>query len=214
MMDPASRKGEIDDGQKSVVQNWIRGPVEHLWEEKLTEQALPEIKEMVCPGDARGKLSGTRCSAQMKPPLKRVSFTSKKINRPSTAPLAPLRSSHRIGPVGTLGSVDHRRGENRWQPRIAGYERKVEKVRETKESKDKVSSTEDKEPVVVKNMRETKKKDKSSVARHVKLEPAVPYNSIVFQPNSRVRHNKTPVKLFKFEKIQKKQHVRLEMRMY
>ena len=27
MMDPASRKGEIDDGQKSVVQNWIRGPV-------------------------------------------------------------------------------------------------------------------------------------------------------------------------------------------
>lgn len=88
--------------------------VEHLWEEKLTEQALPEIKEMVCPGDARGKLSGTRCSAQMKPPLKRVSFTSKKINRPSTAPLAPLRSSHRIGPVGTLGSVDHRRGENRY----------------------------------------------------------------------------------------------------
>ena len=74
-------------------------------------------------------------------------------------------------------------------------------MRETKESKDKVSSTEDKEPVVVKNMRETKKKDKSSVARHVKLEPAVPYNSIVFQPNSRVRHNKTPVKLFKFEKV-------------
>ena len=36
-------------------------------------------------------------------------------------PLSPLRSSHRVGPVGRLGSSSTCEGENRWRPPICSY---------------------------------------------------------------------------------------------
>ncbi|GMH56164.1 hypothetical protein TL16_g02072 [Triparma laevis f. inornata] len=159
----------------------------------------------------------------------RATFSNTKNNlnltRPSTAPestlnssltrsnktcLSPLRSSHRVGPVGRLGSDITEKGENRWRPPIVSYEKSLDTFETTskpkaKDGADEKESEEPKEASVLDNL--VLSSNVTGAKYTVTLQPPVHYNKITFNTNrfmktEKVRASKTPVKLVMWKKVE------------
>ncbi|GMH86232.1 hypothetical protein TrST_g6890 [Triparma strigata] len=176
----------------------------------------------------------TSTPSSMRDGMKRSTFSNNKsgnplgLSRPSTAPestlnssilrsnkhvLSPLRSSHRVGPVGRLGSETTVVGENRWRPPIVSYEKSLDTFETTPKPKKKVTDGEEEEPEP-KDPKEASVLDNLVLSSNVTgakysivLQPPVHYNRITFNTNrfmktEKVRTSKTPVKLIMWKKVE------------
>ena len=101
-------------------------------------------------------------------------------------PLSPLRSSHRVGPVGRLGSSNSIEGENRWRPPICSYKKP--------------------DPVVDPDDPASAFTQKSKYL--ISLQPPTAYNKITFETNKHLQKdkgnimlNKSPVSLVMWKKV-------------
>ena len=91
--------------------------------------------------------------------------------------LAPLRSSHRVGPVGRLGSSDTVEGENRWRPPIISYDKSTASTFENPDN-----------GVVVTSGVKTANSEKISGAKYsITLLPPVHYNKFNFNTNKHMK---------------------------
>ncbi|GMH46394.1 hypothetical protein TrRE_jg10777 [Triparma retinervis] len=131
--------------------------------------------------------------------------------------LSPLRSSHRVGPVGRLGSEQTEEGENRWRPPIVSYTKSLNTFESSKsaggpgrkgeEEDDAAASGEEKKEEPARAPRGTNQ-NISGARYSLILQPPVPYNRITFNTNkymkgeSKVKIAPTPVKLVMWKKVE------------
>ena len=144
--------------------------------------------------------------------------------------LSPLRSSHRVGPVGALGSSTTRQGEDRWRPPILQCDKSLNTFESSKSAggptagaHDKDKGNEDKGKGKVGDGGGSEEKlaqqgiaaattavnQSISGAKYtVTLQPPVPYNKITFNTNrhmkgeAKVKITETPVKLVMWKKVE------------
>mmetsp|Transcript_4830 Transcript_4830/g.9702 ORF Transcript_4830/g.9702 Transcript_4830/m.9702 type:complete len:1770 (-) Transcript_4830:83-5392(-) len=124
--------------------------------------------------------------------------------------LSPLRSSHRVGPVGRLGSQQTEIGENRWRPPIVSYTKSLNTFESSKSAggpaekavEDGEEKKEEPEPPRGTNQ------NISGAKYSLVLQPPVPYNKITFNTNrymkgeTKIKIAPTPVKLVMWKKVE------------
>ena len=129
--------------------------------------------------------------------------------------LSPLRSSHRVGPVGRLGSEQTEEGENRWRPPIVSYTKSLNTFESSKSAggpggeseKEAADDAEEKKEEPKEGPRRTNQ-NISGAKYSLILQPPVPYNRITFNTNkymkgeSKVKIAPTPVKLVMWKKVE------------
>ena len=128
--------------------------------------------------------------------------------------LSPLRSSHRVGPVGRLGSTQTEEGENRWRPPIVSYTKSLNTFESSKSAggpADKTSAEKDDAADEKKEEPEPPRGTNQSISGakySLVLQPPVPYNRITFNTNkymkgeTKIKIAPTPVKLVMWKKVE------------